>query len=84
MKPVKKLKMINCLHCGGEMPSLRKSLYGYTTCVKCSSVKAYGCVAISNHKTGNEIQILPADVAANINRLSQRKGYGVLSGMKHN
>jgi hypothetical protein len=43
-----------------------------------------GGVAIANHKTGNEIQIVPMEVANNLNRLAARKGYGVCSGMKHN
>ena len=43
----------------------------------------YGCVAISNHKTGNTIQVVSKQVADNINRLASRKGYGVMSGMKY-
>lgn len=80
----KPLEMIECKSCGNEMPLLRKTLYGYNRCVKCSDVKAYGCVEISNHKTGNEIQILPAELAAKMNELSKRQGYGVLNGMKFN
>jgi hypothetical protein len=43
-----------------------------------------GGVAIANHKTGNEIQIMPMEDAARLYRLSQRSGYGVCKGMKHN
>jgi hypothetical protein len=43
-----------------------------------------GGVAIANHKTGNEIQIMPAEDAARLYRLSQRSGYGVCKGMKGN
>ena len=69
--------------CRKTIPSGRLEL-GFKTCVNCSTTAPYGCVGISNHKTGNTIQILPKDVADNINRLSARKGYGVMSGMKHN
>jgi hypothetical protein len=41
-------------------------------------------VAIANHKTGNEIQIMPMEDAQRLYRLSQRSGYGVCKGMKHN
>jgi hypothetical protein len=46
--------------------------------------KELGGVAIANHKTGNEIQIMPMEDAARLYRLSQRSGYGVMKGMKHN
>ncbi len=69
--------------CGTLIPKRRLDL-GFKNCVNCSTTEQYGCVEISNHKTGNTIQILPKSIADNINRLSQRKGYGVMSGMKHN
>ena len=56
---------------------------GYNTCIECSQVEPYGCVAISNHKTGNTIQVVSKEVADSINRLSSRNGYGVMSGMKY-
>ena len=31
---------------------------GYKTCVECSTTQAYGCAPITNHKTGNSIQIM--------------------------
>ena len=79
-----KLKMINCTKCGGNMPELRYVKYGYRSCVKCSSVERVGGVPITNHKTGNTIQIVPKEVAENLIRLSQRQGYGVCKGMKYN
>ena len=79
-----KLKMIQCTKCGGKMPELRFIKYGYRHCVNCSTTERVGGVAIANHKTGNEIQIVPMDVANNINRLAARSGYGVCKGMKHN
>jgi ssDNA-binding Zn-finger/Zn-ribbon topoisomerase 1 len=79
-----KLEMISCTKCGGEMPLLRLVKYGYKHCVNCSSVERVGGVAIANHKTGNEIQIMPMEDAERLYRLSQRSGYGVCKGMKHN
>ena len=81
---VNKLEMTSCIKCGNDMPLLRFTKYGYKHCIGCSSVERVGGVQIANHKTGNEIQIVPLEVANNINRLAARKGYGVCSGMKHN
>jgi hypothetical protein len=66
------------------MPLLRLTKYGYRHCVNCSSVERVGGVAIANHKTGNEIQIMPMEDAQRLYKLSQRQGYGVCKGMKHN
>jgi hypothetical protein len=79
-----KLKMIKCIKCNGPMPELRLIKFGYRNCVNCSTVERVGGVAIANHKTGNEIQIMPAKDAARLYKLSQRQGYGVCKGMKHN
>jgi hypothetical protein len=79
-----KLLMIKCIKCKNDMPQLRYEKYGYRNCVNCSSVEKVGGVAIANHKTGNEIQIMPAADAARLYRLSQRQGYGVCKGMKSN
>ena len=57
-----KLKMIGCKKCGGEMPELRYTKYGYTNLVNCSTVARVGGVAIANHKTGNEILSLDKEV----------------------
>ena len=72
---------MNC-RCNNIIPQPRLDL-GYKTCINCSQVEAYGCIAISNHNTGNTIQVVAKEVADNINRLASRKGYGVMSGMKH-
>ena len=80
----KKFKMIKCIKCNGDMPELRLLKFGYRNCVNCSTVERVGGVAIANHKTGNEIQIMPAKDAARLYKLSQRQGYGVCKGMKHN
>lgn len=79
-----KLEMTTCVKCGGKMPVLRKVKYGYNSCVNCSTTQKVGGVAIANHKTGNEIQIMPMEDANRLYKLSQRQGYGVMKGMKHN
>ena len=72
----------NCTKCGNSMPLLRLTKYGYKHCVNCSSVEKVGGVPITNHKTGNTIQIVSMDVANRLNKLAQRQGYGVCNGMK--
>jgi hypothetical protein len=74
---------MNCIKCNQQLHSVRIK-YGYNRCVNCSSTEKLGAVPITNHKTGNTIQIVPMDVANNLNRLAQRSGYGVCRGMKHN
>jgi ssDNA-binding Zn-finger/Zn-ribbon topoisomerase 1 len=79
-----KLEMTDCIKCGGKMPLLRLVKYGYKHCVNCSSVQKVGGVKIANHKTGNEIQVVPMEDAIRLNNLAARQGYGVCKGMKHN
>jgi hypothetical protein len=81
---MKVLEMTLCTKCKGQMPLLRLTKYGYRHCISCSSVERVGGVAIANHKTGNEIQIMPMEDAQRLYKLSQRQGYGVCKGMKHN
>jgi len=78
-----KLEMCKCIKCGNDMPLLRKIKYGYKSCINCSTVQPVGGVQIANHKTGNEIQIMPMELANRMNTLASRQGYGVCSGMKH-
>lgn len=81
---VNSLEIRHCMKCGDTMPLLRYTKYGYKSCVNCSTVAKVGGVAIVNHKTGNEIQIMPMEDAQRLYRLSQRSGYGVCKGMKQN
>jgi hypothetical protein len=81
---VNKLEMTSCVKCANDMPLLRFTKYGYRSCVNCSTTQKVGGVAIANHKTGNEIQIMPMEDANRLYKLSQRQGYGVCKGMKHN
>jgi hypothetical protein len=78
------MEQTKCVKCGGDMPLLRLTKYGYKQCVNCSNVQRVGGVPITNHKTGNTIQVVDKAVADNIIRLSSRKGYGVCNGMKYN
>ena len=43
--------------CNKPIPNGRLVL-GFKVCVSCSSVEAYGCAPLINHKTGNSIQIM--------------------------
>jgi hypothetical protein len=74
------MEKVKCKTCSSDMPQARFNL-GYKNCTKCSNVQPYGCVHITNHKTGNEIQILPAELAEVANRYAERTSYGVLKTM---
>jgi len=78
-----KLEMTKCIKCGGKMPKLRLVKYGYKSCVNCSTVEQVGGIPVTNHKTGNTIQVVPKDLAERVNRAAQRQGYGVCKGMKN-
>jgi len=77
------MQTIPCKRCGKQMPELRLTRAGFDKCIDCSDTQRVGCIPVTNHKTGNTIQVVPLDAANRINRLAQRKGYGVMSGMKH-
>jgi len=61
--------------CGNAIHPVRVKL-NYNTCVSCSTVEAYGCAPITNHKTGNSIQIMSQSQSALIRKASMRRGYG--------
>ena len=63
--------------CKNIIPNGRLIL-GFKVCVSCSSVEAYGCAPLINHKTGNSIQILSSEDAKKIAKLTQRRGYGTM------
>ena len=65
--------------CDKVIPEGRVRL-GFKVCISCSSVEAYGCAPVINHKTGNSIQIMSARDAERIARLTRRKGYGTMLG----
>ena len=76
------MEKCKCNRCGGDMPILRLTKYGFSYCVNCSTTAKVGCAPITNHKTGNTIQVLPMELAVRLTRASQRQGYGVCKGMK--
>jgi len=74
---------MQCINCTEQIHPLRlKCLPQTKVCVSCSTVKRVGCIPITNHKTGNNIQIVNMEFAARVHKLSQRNGYGVNSGVK--
>ena len=69
-------KYMKC-KCNNIIPSGRVKL-GFSVCVQCSDVEAYGCAPLINHKTGNSIQIMSSSDAARIAKLTRRRGYGTM------
>ena len=65
--------------CNKPIPNGRLVL-GFKVCVSCSSVEAYGCAPVINHKTGNSIQIMSSADAKKIAKLTRRRGYGTMLG----
>ena len=63
--------------CKRNIPQARVNL-GYKTCVDCSTAQPYGCIALTYHKTGNTIQIMPKEQARRIRKLTERRGYGTM------
>ena len=61
--------------CGEVVHPIRVK-YNYKTCVTCSSVARVASAPITNHKTGNTIQIVSQEVADALYKAGSRKGYG--------
>ena len=61
--------------CGEVVHPIRVK-YNYRTCVSCSSVARVASAPITNHKTGNTIQIVSQEVADALYKAGSRKGYG--------
>lgn len=66
--------------CSNIIPAKRIQM-GYKVCVECSTTERYGCIDIIYHKTGNTIEILDAEDARKMKKLSQRRGFGSLRSM---
>ena len=69
------LTMANYCKCGEPVHPVRQK-YGYKTCVSCSGVERVASAPITNHKTGNTIQIVSQAVADAVAKAGRRKGYG--------
>ena len=61
--------------CGNSVHPIRIK-YGYESCVSCSSTARVACVPITNHKTGNTIQLVDQATATAVAKSSRRKDYG--------
>ena len=68
---------MKCIKCNNIIPQGRLDL-GYTTGVNCSTVERYGCAPLTNHKTGNSIQIMSMSDSVKISKLTRRSGYGTM------
>ena len=66
---------MNYCKCGEPVHQVRQK-YGYNTCVSCSGIERVACAPLTNHKTGNTIQIVSQELSAAIYKASRRKGYG--------
>ena len=67
--------MANYCKCGEPVHPVRQK-YGYKTCVDCSGVQRVASAPITNHKTGNTIQIVSQAVADAVAKARTRKCYG--------
>ena len=67
--------MNNYCRCGAPVHPVRIK-YGYKTCVQCSSIERVACAPLTNHKTGNTIQIVSQAQSAALIKAGSRKGYG--------
>ena len=61
--------------CGEPVHPVRQK-YGYKTCMPCSGVERVASAPITNHKTGNTIQIVSQAVSIAVAKAGRRKGYG--------
>jgi hypothetical protein len=67
--------MAKYCRCGETIHPIRVE-YGYNNCVSCSTTQRVACAPITNHKTGNTIQIVSQATADAIAKSSRRRGYG--------
>lgn len=72
-----KLKMIPCVKCTEPMPELRKTKYGYSFCVDCSTVESK-VARFHTTGTGEEImtgiQIMDPDEARRLEEIDNPSG----------
>ena len=70
------MKMIKCIKCEEDMPELRLTKFGYKVCVNCSTTGAYKAVSTINgvgDHTWNDIQIMTAEQAEQIDNHKKPK-----------
>ncbi len=79
------MKMIKCIKCGADMPELRLTKFGYKVCVNCSTTSAYRAVSTVNgtgDHTWNDIQIVTAEQAEQLDNQKKPKLLDSYSSIK--
>ncbi len=79
------IKMIKCIKCGADMPELRLTKFGYKVCVNCSTTSAYRAVSTINgtgDHTWNDIQIVTAEQAKQLDNQKKPKLLDSYSSIK--
>ena len=79
------MKMIKCIKCGADMPELRLTKFGYKVCVNCSTTSAYKAVSTVNgtgDHTWNDIQIVTAEQAEQLDNHKKPKLLDSYSSIK--
>ncbi len=79
------MKMIKCIKCGADMPELRLTKFGYKVCVNCSTTSAYRAVSTVNgtgDHTWNDIQIVTAEQAKQLDNQKKPKLLDSYSSLK--
>ena len=79
------IKMIKCIKCGADMPELRLTKFGYKVCVNCSTTSAYRAVSTVNgtgDHTWNDIQIVTAEQAKQLDNQKKPKLLDSYSSIK--
>jgi len=79
------MKMIKCIKCGADMPELRLTKFGYKVCVNCSTTSAYRAVSTVNgtgDHTWNDIQIVTAEQAEQLDNQKKPKLLDSYSSLK--
>lgn len=74
-----------CIHCGNEIPEGRlKALKGKTdTCTPCSQTgRVAGHALITGKTEYSAIEIVSPEMAKQLAKAQDRKGYGVAEGVK--
>jgi len=77
--------MIKCIKCGADMPELRLTKFGYKVCVNCSTTSAYRAVSTVNgtgDHTWNDIQIVTAEQAEQLDNQKKPKLLDSYSSLK--
>ena len=79
------MKMIKCIKCETDMPELRLTKFGYKVCVNCSTTSAYRAVSTVNgtgDHTWNDIQIVTAEQAEQLDNQKKPKLLDSYSSLK--